>query len=50
MGWIIDYIRSCFCKHQWKLIEDSLVYKNSYTVCRLELAEPIFAKSALDGK
>ena len=31
MGWIIDYIRSCFCKHQWKLIEESLVYQNSYT-------------------
>lgn len=31
MGWIIDYIRSCFCKHQWKLLEEAHVYESSYS-------------------
>lgn len=25
MRWIINYIRSCFCKHEWELIFDTRV-------------------------
>lgn len=25
MQWIINYIRSCFCKHEWELIFDTSV-------------------------
>lgn len=25
MRWLIDYIRSCFCKHEWELIHDNFV-------------------------
>lgn len=26
MGWIIDYIRSCFCKHEYDLVEHAVIY------------------------
>lgn len=26
MGWLINYIRSCFCKHEWELLEKTNVY------------------------
>lgn len=22
MKWIINYIRSCFCEHEWELVDD----------------------------
>lgn len=25
MRWLINYIRSCFCKHEWELIHDTFV-------------------------
>lgn len=25
MRWLINYIRSCFCKHDWELIFNSVV-------------------------
>ena len=25
MRWLINYIRSCFCKHEWELIFDGMV-------------------------
>ena len=25
MRWLINYIRSCFCKHEWELIFDVFV-------------------------
>lgn len=25
MRWVINYIRSCFCKHEWELIFDGKV-------------------------
>lgn len=25
MRWLINYIRSCFCKHDWELIHDVAV-------------------------
>ena len=32
MRWLINYIRSCFCKHEWELIFDGYVegYLESY--------------------
>ena len=29
MRWLIDYIRSCFCKHDWELIDKKQVYDNT---------------------
>lgn len=26
MRWLINYIRSCFCKHDWELIFSTAVY------------------------
>ena len=26
MRWLIDYIRSCFCKHEWELIFYTAIY------------------------
>lgn len=26
MRWIINYIRSCFCKHDWEMIHNSFVH------------------------
>lgn len=26
MRWLINYIRSCFCKHEWELIFNTAVY------------------------
>ena len=26
MRWLINYIRSCFCKHEWELLDRSSVY------------------------
>lgn len=50
MRFLIDYIRSCFCKHQWKLLEEELVYENNYTDRPLGTRRTYIAKSALDGK
>lgn len=31
MKWLINYIRSCFCKHEWEcLIKDRPIYANGY--------------------
>lgn len=29
MQWLINYIRSCFCKHEWELIFSTCVYDKS---------------------
>lgn len=29
MKWLINYIRSCFCKHKWKCLGVSTVWGNS---------------------
>ena len=26
MRWLINYIRSCFCKHDWELLDKANVY------------------------
>ena len=26
---LIDYIRSCFCKHEWELLDETSVYSNT---------------------
>lgn len=26
MRWLINYIRSCFCKHEWEMIFDAEVH------------------------
>lgn len=28
MKWLIDYIRSCFCKHEWELLNKSNAYRD----------------------
>ena len=28
MRWLIDYIRSCFCKHEWECIVNEAIIKN----------------------
>ena len=30
MRTLINYIRSCFCKHDWELLANSLVYEGDY--------------------
>lgn len=29
MRWLINYIRSCFCKHEWELIFDKMIVDSS---------------------
>ena len=29
MRWLINYIRSCFCKHDWELLDESQVYDDT---------------------
>ena len=29
MSWIIDYVRSCFCKHEWEIVDRVKVLENS---------------------
>lgn len=29
MRWLINYIRSCFCKHEWELIFDKMLVISS---------------------
>ena len=29
MRWIINYIRSCFCKHEWELLHENRVWDGS---------------------
>lgn len=29
MRWLINYIRSCFCKHEWELLDTSEVWGES---------------------
>lgn len=29
MRWIVNYIRSCFCTHDWELLDESTVYDNT---------------------
>lgn len=29
MRWLINYIRSCFCKHEWECLTNTLVYDNA---------------------
>lgn len=31
MRWLINYIRSCFCKHEWELIFNSQTYGTKIT-------------------
>ena len=30
MRWLINYIKSCFCEHDWELIYDVFVDGNDY--------------------
>ena len=32
MRWLINYIRSCFCKHDWEMIFNFEVIENGYEV------------------
>ena len=38
MRWLIDYIRSCFCKHEWELLQEAKVYDD--VDCRDRRTEP----------
>lgn len=29
MRWLINYIRSCFCKHEWELLDKAKVYSDT---------------------
>lgn len=32
MRWLINYIRSCFCKHEWECLQENIaVYADGYT-------------------
>lgn len=31
MKWLIDYIRSCICKHDWVGIRDTVVYEDEFS-------------------
>lgn len=34
MRWLINYIRSCFCKHDWELIFDKVIFNSTKTTDR----------------
>lgn len=36
MRWLINYIRSCFCKHDWELIFDTQVHGEKLDGSRYE--------------
>lgn len=29
MRWLVNYIRSCFCKHEWVLLNETRVHNNA---------------------
>ena len=31
MRWLIDYIRSCFCKHEWELLSNETAKEPEYS-------------------
>ena len=32
MRWLVNYIRSCFCKHEWEYLQNRIaVYTNTYS-------------------
>lgn len=31
MRWLINYIRSCFCKHEWELVKHEEAERSEYT-------------------
>ena len=31
MRWLINYIRSCFCKHEWELLQ-IINHKNEFSI------------------
>lgn len=31
MRWLINYIRSCFCKHEWELLSHSVAENPRYS-------------------
>lgn len=31
MRWLINYIRSCFCKHDWEQLSYSIAHSPQYT-------------------
>lgn len=37
MRWLINYIRSCFCEHDWELLKEANVYDDYH-------AYPIYTK------
>ena len=34
MRWLINYIRSCFCSHEWELIFDKVIFDSTKTTGR----------------
>lgn len=32
MRWSIDYIRSCFCKHEWELLQKTRIFEKGYEI------------------
>lgn len=34
MRWIINYIRSCFCKHEWELLKQANVWDSCDSYAR----------------
>ena len=36
MRWLINYIRSCFCKHEWELIFNNYFYSQSIVTGKMD--------------
>lgn len=36
MRWLINYIRSCFCKHEWELIFNNGFYSRSVATGKMD--------------
>lgn len=39
MRWLINYIRSCFCKHEWELISQAQIYRTYHKDDKCELSK-----------
>ena len=37
MRWLINYIRSCFCNHEWELLEKINIYDYNHTGERVDV-------------
>lgn len=50
MRFFINYIHSCFCKHEFELIGETSIYENSYSNRSYKCTKHIFVRSVVIQK